>query len=145
MRLHEIRHIAVRSPRCLRSPLTSPTPRGGIPASSLHDDADGPPGVGLKYELMVSFGPREVPMTYEITEWKQDSRVVLEGRGETVEAVDVVQFEADEGGTAVDYTADLTFPNWIRFVAPLMSRVLRKVGARALDGLVEALQARVSS
>jgi dehydrogenase/reductase SDR family member 12 len=101
---------------------------------------DGPPGVGSKYELTVSFGSREVPMRYEITEWEQDSRVVLEGRGETIEALDVIQFEGDQGGTLVDYTADLTFTNWIRFVAPLISPVLQKVGARALNGLVETLQ-----
>ena len=84
-------------------------------------------------------------MTYEITEWEQDSHVVLEGRGETIEALDVIQFEGDEGGTLVDYTADLTFTTWIRFVTPLMSPVLQKVGARALDGLVETLQSRASS
>ena len=146
VRLHEIRHIArpVAEVFAFTADFAN-AERWDPGVVSSRPMQDGPPGVGSKYELMVSFGPREVPMTYEITEWEQDSRVVLEGRGETVEAVDVIQFEADEGGTAVDYTADLTFTNWIRFVAPLMSPVLRKVGARALDGLVEALQARASS
>lgn len=101
---------------------------------------DGPAGAGSKYDLMVSFGSSEVPMTYEITTWEQDSRVVLEGRGETLEAVDEIKFASKDGGTFVDYTADLSFTNWIRFVVPLMSPLLKRVGRRALDGLVETLE-----
>lgn len=109
-------------------------------ASSRRIGDDAPPGVGSRYDVMVSFGSREIPMTYEITEWEQDARVVLEGRGETIEALDVIEFEPTDGGTQVDYTADLTFTNWMRFVVPLMSPVLNKVGERALDGLVESLE-----
>jgi carbon monoxide dehydrogenase subunit G len=98
------------------------------------------PGVGARYDLLVKFGSREVPMTYEVTEWEENRRVVLEGTGGTLRAVDVIRFEQREGGTLVDYTADLTFTNWVRFVAPLLSPMLKRVGERALDGLVEALE-----
>lgn len=108
--------------------------------SSSHQVGDGPPGVGSRYDLMVSFGSSEIPMTYEITELDLDSRVVLIGRGDTIEAVDEITFEARDGSTLVEYTADLTFTNWIRFVAPLMSPLLARVGESALDGLVEALE-----
>lgn len=108
-------------------------------ASSRRID-DGPPGVGARYDVLVAFGPREIPMTYEITDWEQDSLVVLHGRGDTIEAFDEIRFGARDGGTLVDYTADITFTNWIRFVAPLMSPVLRGVGEKALDGLVRALE-----
>ena len=101
---------------------------------------DGPPGVGSRYDLMVSFGSSKFPMTYEITELDLDARVVLMGRGDTIEAVDEIRFEARDGGTHIDYTADLSFTNWIRFVAPLMSPLLARVGERALDGLVETLE-----
>jgi dehydrogenase/reductase SDR family member 12 len=108
-------------------------------ASSRRID-DGPPGVGARYDLMVAFGPREIPMTYEITEWEQDSRVVLLGKGDTIEAVDEIRFEARDDGTVVDYTADLTFTNWVRFLGPLISPALKRVGEKALDGLVTALE-----
>jgi carbon monoxide dehydrogenase subunit G len=89
---------------------------------------------------MVEFGAREIPMTYQITAWEENRRVVLEGSGETIRAVDDIRFEASEGGTLVDYTADLTLTNWLRLVGPLLSPVMRRVGERALDGLVEALE-----
>lgn len=101
---------------------------------------DGPPGLGSRYDLMVRFGSRTIPMTYEITEWDQDSLVVLVGRGESLEAVDEISFEDSDGETVVDYTADLTFTNWMRFVVLLMAPALRRVGEKALDGLVEALE-----
>lgn len=100
----------------------------------------GEPGVGAEFDLMVSFGSREFPMTYEITAWENGSRVVLEGIGENIRAVDEIRFEARDGGTVVDYTAVLTFANWMRFLIPLIAPLLNRVGERALDGLVDALQ-----
>lgn len=102
---------------------------------------DGPPKVGTEYELIVAFGSNRIPMRYVITEMDTNARVVLEGHGETVSAVDEILFEATEDGTLVDYTADLAFENWIRFVEPLMAPLLKRlVARRALDGLVEALE-----
>lgn len=102
---------------------------------------DGPPQVGTEYDLVVRFGSNRIPMRYVITALDPGSRVVLEGRGETVSAVDEILFSATETGTLIDYTADLRFRNWIRFVEPLMTPILRRVVAKkALDGLVEALE-----
>jgi hypothetical protein len=39
----------------------------------------------------------------------------------------------------IDYTADLTFHNWIKYVDPLLSPFMKGVGRRAVDGLVAAL------
>jgi carbon monoxide dehydrogenase subunit G len=141
MKLHETRHIN----RPLEEVFAftadfSNAERWDPGISSSRPVGDAAPGVGSKYEVMVSFGSSEIPMIYEITEWEQQSRVVLEGKGETIEAVDVIEFEARDGGTLVDYTADIEFTNWIRFVAPLMAPALRRVGEKALDGLVETLE-----
>jgi len=101
----------------------------------------GPPQVGTKYELVVAFGSIRIPITYVITALEPESRVVLEGEGETVSAVDEILFESTGEATIVDYTADLRFENWIRFVAPLIAPIMRRtVGKRALDGLVAALE-----
>ena len=108
--------------------------------SSSQRVGNGPVGVGSRYDVMVSFGSREVPMTYEITEWEPNARVVLVGSGETIEAIDEIGFEARDDGTVVDYIADLSFTNWIRFLGPLMAPLLVRVGRRALDGLVETLE-----
>lgn len=107
--------------------------------SSSRRVGNGPVGVGSRYDVMVSFGSRELPMTYEVTEWEPNARVVLVGSGETIEAMDEIRFEAHGGGTVVHYVADLNFTNWIRFLGPLMAPLLVRVGRRALDGLVETL------
>ncbi|HEX6299731.1 MAG TPA: SRPBCC family protein [Acidimicrobiia bacterium] len=111
----------------------------GVESSNQVGDA--PPQVGTEYELMVNFGSNRIPMRYVITALDPRSRVVLEGHGETLSAVDEILFSATDTGTLVDYTADLRFENWIRFVEPLLAPFLRRVvGRRALDGLVEALE-----
>lgn len=104
-----------------------------------HQTSSGATGVGTTYHVLVKFGAREIPMTYEITEYERDSRVVLHGKGETLEALDDIKFTESPNGTLVDYTADLEFKNWIRFFVPLMSPMLKNVGTKALDGLVESL------
>lgn len=101
---------------------------------------DGPPREGSEYELMVVFGNRTIPMKYTTTAYEPTGRVVFEGRGETITAVDEIKFTPDERGTLVDYTADLQFTNWMRWIMPLMRPVLNRVGDRALDGLVETLE-----
>lgn len=141
MRLHETRHIdrPLEEVFAFTADFSNADKWDPGVASSRSIDG-GAPGVGSKYDVVVSFGSSEIPMTYEITEWEDNSRVVLEGKGETIEALDVIAFEARDGGTFVDYTADLTFTNWMRFVTPLMGPVLRRVGEKALDGLVKTME-----
>jgi dehydrogenase/reductase SDR family member 12 len=141
MRLHEIRHIdrPIEEVFAFTADFANAEKWDPGVASSRRID-DGPPGAGARYQLMVAFGSSEIPMVYEITEWDQDERVVLFGKGDTLEAVDEIRFQSSDGGTRVDYTAELTFTNWFRFIVPLMSPALRRVGEKALDGLVAALE-----
>jgi hypothetical protein len=100
---------------------------------------DEPLGVGSRFEVEARFGTSTIPMVYEITVFEPSDRVVLIGKGDTLEAVDEIRFQESEGRTLIDYTADLTFLSWIRFAVPLMSPLLKRVGTRALDGLAAAL------
>jgi len=78
-------------------------------------------------------------MTYEVTVYEPPKRVVLVGTGDTVGAIDEIRFSPQNGRTIIDYTADIEFRNFIRFLTPFMGSAMRKVGERALDGLVAAL------
>lgn len=78
-------------------------------------------------------------MVYEITEYEAEHKVVLVGTSDTLDAVDEITFAERPAGTVVEYTADLTFKNWFRHVAPLARPLMNRVGERALDGLVETL------
>lgn len=141
MRLHEIRHIdrPLEEVFAFTADFANAEKWDPGVASSRRID-DRPPGAGARYQLMVAFGPSEIPMVYEITEWDQNERVVLVGEGDALKAVDEIRFQPADGGTLVDYTADLTFTNWVRFVVPFMAPALRRVGEKALDGLVAALE-----
>lgn len=100
---------------------------------------EGPVDQGTEFEVEVKFGTGTTPMVYEITEYEPDSRVVLVGRGEKLHAVDEIRFQAIDNMTLIEYTADLTFNNYFRFLGPLLSPTLRKVGEKAVDGLAAAL------
>lgn len=101
---------------------------------------DGPVAVGTRYELEVKFGSGTTPMTYEITAYEPEDRVVLVGTGPKLHAVDEIRFSTQDDMTVIDYTADLTFRTLFRYVVPLIKPALDRVGKRALDGLVEALR-----
>ncbi|HEX6146151.1 MAG TPA: SRPBCC family protein [Acidimicrobiia bacterium] len=109
----------------------------GVAASGRR--GEGPIGVGTSFDLEVRFGRSVIPMVYEITEFERSRRVVLVGKGKTLDAVDEIRFRTEEGKTVIDYTADLTFHNWIKYVDPLLAPFLKGVGRRAVDGLVSAL------
>ena len=96
--------------------------------------------VGSAFTLMVKFGSRELPMVYTITALEKDKRVVLDGVGDKLRAIDDIRFSDADGGTRVDYSADLQFKGVLRFLTPLMGRTLDKVGRKALDGLASQLQ-----
>ena len=99
----------------------------------------GPVGVGTEFDLDVKFGSSTSPMRYRITDYQPDSRVVLIGEGKQLRAVDEILFEAQGGGTRIDYTADLQFRGFMKLVAPFLSKALEKVGQKALDGLEAVL------
>lgn len=110
----------------------------GVSSSTRLDE--GPVGVGSRFELDVSFGASRIPMTYEITEYEPQRRVVLVAKGEKIEAVDDIRFEERGGKTMVDYTADLKFHNYVKYLAPFLGAIFKKVGERAVDGLKKALE-----
>lgn len=140
MRLHEKRHIDLPIEEVFSYVSDFANTEQWDPGvSSARQLDDGPVAVGTKYDVVATFGSSEVPIVYEVTELEPYRRVVLVGSSETVDAVDEIRFEPADGGTLVDYTADLTFNNWIRFVAPAMAPLMNRVGEKALDGLVATL------
>ena len=110
----------------------------GVAASSRVDS--GPLKVGSAFSLMVRFGGRQVPMLYTITAIEPNSKVVLEGVGDSLVAIDDIRFLSEGEGTRIDYRADLEFKGLLRFAVPLMGGRLKKVGEKALDGLAAQLQ-----
>ncbi|HRY45550.1 MAG TPA: SDR family NAD(P)-dependent oxidoreductase [Thermoanaerobaculia bacterium] len=100
---------------------------------------DEPVGPGSRFRLDVDFGPFTTPMVYVVTLFEAPHRVVLEGQGDRIRAVDDIRFEGIPGGTRIDYTADLTFLGPSSLAEPFLRSALEGVGRRAVEGLKNAL------
>ena len=96
---------------------------------------EGEVGVGTAYDVVVSYRGRRLEMRYVITEYRPGHKIVLEGSGSVVHAIDVIDFVDENGGTLVTYTADLSITGLGRFFEPLLSGRLKKVGSEAVAGM----------
>jgi uncharacterized protein YndB with AHSA1/START domain len=70
--------------------------------------SQGPVGVGTEFALRIRFGPRSIPMTYVVREYAPPKHVVLEGKGDSIHALDDIGFASIPGGTRITYTADIS-------------------------------------
>jgi dehydrogenase/reductase SDR family member 12 len=101
--------------------------------------SQGPIAVGTEFELRVRFGPRSIPMTYVVRDYEPPKRVVLQGKGESVHALDDIGFAATPRGTRITYTADISLLGVFGIVEPLLKGALDRVGKNAMRGLQSAL------
>lgn len=106
---------------------------------------EAPVGLGTRFDLLVAFGNRRIPMVYTITEFDPPNRVVLVGQGSSLTAVDEITFAAVPQGTAIRYTADLAFKGLARFIEPFLGSLLKGVGRQAVEGLSAALRVKEPS
>ena len=83
----------------------------------------GPIGVGTAFKLRVRFGPRSIPMEYAIREFDRPRRVLLEGKSDSVHALDDIGFVATPRGTRITYTADISLLGAFGIVEPLLKGV----------------------
>lgn len=113
-------------------------------ASSIRVDP-GPVRVGATYRLGVRVGGRVSPMTYTVTALEAPRRVVLEGAGAGVKAIDDIRFTATAFGTTIDYTADIRLTGIRRLLAPLAGGAFRKIAENARAGMQRALDERASA
>ena len=77
-------------------------------------------GVGTVYELVLDYNGRQMEMDYVIAEHDPGRRIVLEGSGSRVKAVDVIEFTEHDDGTMVTYVADLGLTGIARLFQPFV-------------------------
>jgi len=105
----------------------------------------GPVAVGTRYRLGIRRGERIVPMEYRITALEAPRRVVLEGTGSNIRAIDDIRLEPTPEGSVVDYTADITLTGLLRFVQPFLGGTFRKIAEDASDGIERTLRRRAEA
>jgi len=102
-------------------------------------------GVGTRYRLGIRRGERIVPMEYRITAFEAPRRVVLEGTGSNVRAIDDIRFEPTPDGSVVDYTADISLTGLLRLVQPFLGGTFRKIAEDASNGIERTLRRRAGA
>lgn len=100
---------------------------------------EGPVGVGARYQLGIRMSGRVTPMEYEITQLDAPNRVVLEGRGSGVHAVDDISFSATPAGTRIEYVADIRLQGVLRLLAPFAGGAFRRIAENARSGMQRTL------
>ncbi len=99
----------------------------------------GPVGVGTEFALLVRFGPRRIPMAYVVREHAPPHRIVLEGHGDAVHAVDTIELASIPGGTRITYTAEISLKGAFSAAERWLGGVFDRVGKTAVRGLAAAL------
>jgi len=115
----------------------------GVSSSERLDE--GPMAVGTRYRLGVRIGGRVAPMEYAITIFDRPHRVVLDGAGSGVVAVDDIRFEAIATGTRIDYAADIRLRGPLRLLTPFTRSTFARIARDARDGMQRALDARAAA
>lgn len=105
----------------------------------------GPVGVGARYRLGVRIRGRVAPMDYEITALERPHRVVLDGSGPGVRAVDEIRFERTATGTRIHYIADIRLTGLLRLAAPFAGGAFARIAREARDGMQRALDRRAAA
>lgn len=105
----------------------------------------GPVGPGTRFRVVSVFLGRRVGLQYAVTKYDPPHRVVLEGRGGSVAAVDTIACEPEAGGTRVTWDARLRLEGAAGWLAPALDPLLglafRWIGNDAVRGLREKLGA----
>ena len=102
---------------------------------------DGEIGVGSRFEVVVAFLGRRMPLEYTITHHERPTRLVLEGGDDSVRSIDEITFVEREGGTRITYEARLELVGIRRLADPLLDWLFQHIGRLAVRGLRERVEA----
>jgi carbon monoxide dehydrogenase subunit G len=96
-------------------------------------------GPGTTYANTSKLLGRETHLTYVVEELEAPHRIALRGHGRAVQAHDTMVLHTVSAGTEVIYTARFEFTGLARYLGPLLSGSLKRLGDGAEHGLRENL------
>ena len=103
------------------------------------DRVSGDGGVGTVYRNVSRFAGREVELDY-IVESIDDKRFVIVGKNATTTSRDSITVTPSGTGSEVHYLAEFTFTGPARFLGPLMTPLLNRLGDKTAETLHAALE-----
>jgi uncharacterized protein YndB with AHSA1/START domain len=96
-------------------------------------------GVGTTYENVSRFLGKETELTYVVVALEAGRTIVLRGENSSVIALDTMRLTGDEEQTEVRYTAEFEFRGVAKYLEPLLTLPLKRLGDDAEDSLRIAL------
>jgi carbon monoxide dehydrogenase subunit G len=98
-------------------------------------------GPGTVYKNVSTFAGNTVELEYT-TEKVTEQEFVIVGRNKSTTSHDTITVRPDGTGSAVTYRADFEFSGPARFLGPIMTPLLERLGDRTAAQLKEALDRR---
>lgn len=96
--------------------------------------------VGTTYRNTSSFAGRKTRLTYVVEKLVPNEVFALRGENGTVVAHDTMTFARTTTGTRVTYVAVFDFKGVVKYLAPFMSPLFKRLGDEAEKGMREALE-----
>ncbi|MGN6160146.1 MAG: SRPBCC family protein [Marmoricola sp.] len=115
-------------------------------ASCTRVDA-GPIAVGAEFDNVQRIGPMRSTFRYRVEEYRPGERIELHSSSRTLEATDVMVFDADgstgasASGTRVSYTAKLQLKGLAQLAEPVLRRMMDKIADEGAVGMQRELDA----
>ena len=92
-------------------------------------------GVGTVYDNVSKFAGRETKLVYTVEAVEPEHMIKLKGENKAVTATDTMTFTGNAERTIVEYVAVFDFHGLLRFAAPLMAPLFKKLGDNAAEGI----------
>ena len=111
------------------------------PAVERADQVQGEgPGADAAFDVAVKGIGRSITLRYRITSYEPPHTFVARAQSRMLTSLDTITVRGDEVGTVVTYDAVLKLKGLLGLVDPLLGLTFNKIGDRAAQGLVAALE-----
>lgn len=97
------------------------------------------PGAKSVFDVSVKAVVGTMTLRYESTRYEPTTLVVARAESSTLTSLDTITVHPDGTGAVVTYEAELTLNGVLRFADPLLGLAFGRIGGRAADGLIDAL------
>ena len=102
-------------------------------------------GVGTRYRNVSKFLGRETTLDYEVEKVVPGRNFVITGVNKTVVSKDTVIVTPVNGGTEVEYRADMTFNGIAGVISPLLTPFLKKLADETETQLRRTLEEKAAA
>jgi uncharacterized protein YndB with AHSA1/START domain len=102
-------------------------------------------GIGTRYRNVSKFLGRETTLDYEVEKVVPGRNFVITGENKTVVSKDTVIVTPVNGGTEVEYRADMTFNGIAGVISPLLTPFLKKLADETETRLRRTLEEKAAA